>query len=104
MDHQRYIQVETYLNKQAWNPDNCTSNDFEPVLEGYTRERYLIEYEQCNGDDFSIEHSIYQRLNIGDYFCPKNRSYYIAGSFYDDSYDFITIEVKKCITSHVNPI
>ena len=59
-----------------------------------------IEYELC-GDKFPYSNkSIYDRIGISTYICPKNTNFFIRANFNSDNYVAIQIALAKCSGSN----
>ena len=62
---------------------------------GYSAKETIIEYEFW-GDKFPhVEKSIYDRVGLSTYVCPKNTDFFIRANFNSDNYEVIQITVGK---------
>ena len=63
---------------------------------GYTINSTPIPYEKC-GDKFPhIEQSVYQRLDLSSYICPKNTDFYLRSNSNSINYQAIQLRFLKC--------
>ena len=63
---------------------------------GYTTKIDEIPYENCGNKFPYTEQSVYQRLDLSSYICPKNTDFYLRSN--SNSYNFQAIQVRflKC--------
>ena len=62
---------------------------------GLSTSEKIIEYEQW-GDKFPhVEKTVYERVGLSTYVCPKNTDFFIRANFNSDNYEVIQITVGK---------
>lgn len=83
------VGVGTY--KRA---DPTTSNGSFAEATNYT----FIDMELC-GQNFPLkDDTVYNRIGLASYYCPKSNDYYIASNFNSESYSQLEINLFKCST------